>query len=218
MESIQPNRQTSLAKNTQTSTALPSAQSVAEFNEALNASQVGSIFPIINDRREANDVLIQNSNRQESYWVPNGAATNAATEAALGKSLTPSTLPTEPCPDLPALPKGVDINQNITDAKAHYGDAFWFYDQVKNKGPWDYKQQGGQYETLGNFNFGATGRAVGFPETVLLRGAGWAQQQAGTSKPEYGNWYDWSSSYGDDPNDQQSIKDGINYYDRECSK
>lgn len=26
-----------------------------------------------------------------------------------------------------------------------------------NKGPWDYKQQGKQYQEFGNFNYGATG-------------------------------------------------------------
>lgn len=46
------------------------------------------------------------------------------------------------------LPKGADVNANIAEAKRHYGDLNWFYNQVKNHGPWDYKQQGAQYETL----------------------------------------------------------------------
>ena len=35
-------------------------------------------------------------------------------------------------------------------------DLGWFYNQVKNKGPWHYKQQGAQYQDFGNFNFGLT--------------------------------------------------------------
>lgn len=29
-------------------------------------------------------------------------------------------------------------------------DLGWFYNQVKNKGPWHYKQQGAQYQDFGN--------------------------------------------------------------------
>lgn len=50
-------------------------------------------------------------------------------------------------------------------------------------------------------------------EQVLLRGAGWAQGRAGTSKPEFGHWYG-SASYGDDPDDQYWIKMGIDYAKR----
>lgn len=52
----------------------------------------------------------------------------------------------------------------IAQSKAEYfsrgGDAFllsWFYSQVKNRGPWDFKQRGPQYENFGNFHYGAVG-------------------------------------------------------------
>lgn len=36
----------------------------------------------------------------------------------------------------------------------------WFYGQVQDYGPWDYKQAG-PYEDFGNFNYGAVGAAMG---------------------------------------------------------
>jgi hypothetical protein len=102
-----------------------------------------------------------------------------------------------------------------------------FYFNVKNSGPMDYKQQGqslddfggwhsSPYQDFGNFNFGVTGAAAGIPSQVLLRGAGWAQQQAKTSNPVFGHWYDWNPPYGDDPADQAMIKAGIAYYKNGC--
>ena len=109
------------------------------------------------------------------------------------------------------IPPGVDINSNIVVA-GNNQNLFWFKDQVRNKGPWDYKQQGREYEDFGNFNYGATGSAVGIPSGVLLRAAGVVQQMAGTSKPEWGDPWDSSGPYGDDPADQHMIQEGINYY------
>lgn len=55
------------------------------------------------------------------------------------------------------------------------------------------------------------GKAFGYSDELLLRAAGYAQTQAGTSKPEWGDWFG-SEPYGDDPRDQKNIKKGINYY------
>ncbi len=92
----------------------------------------------------------------------------------------------------------------------------WFYWMVKNNkskensNSWDYKQQGSSYAPFGNFNYGATGAAMGIPNDILLRLAGMAQWMAGTSKDEWGNPI-WSEPYGDDPADQAAILDGISY-------
>ncbi len=110
---------------------------------------------------------------------------------------------------MPTPVPNVDIEKNIDMARKCW-NPIWFYDQVRNKGPWDYKQQGSQYEDFGNFNFGATGCAFGFPSEILLRGAGWAQQRAGTSKEEHGNWWD-NPPYADDPKVQEMIQLGIQY-------
>ncbi|WHS62388.1 polymorphic toxin type 44 domain-containing protein [Pseudomonas sp. G2-4] len=85
-----------------------------------------------------------------------------------------------------------------------------FYTKVRNKGEWDYKQHGREFEEFGNFNYGATGTAAGISEQILLRAAGAAQSIAGTSKEEFGKW--WAESpYGDDKIDQIWIKAGIAY-------
>ncbi len=63
---------------------------------------------------------------------------------------------------------------------------------MKNKGTWADKQQGKNYRDFDNFNFHPTGAALGLPEEVLLRGEGWAQQQAGTSKSEFGFWWEFA--------------------------
>jgi hypothetical protein len=112
------------------------------------------------------------------------------------------------------MPPGVSVDKNMSEAAAHWNPT-WFYGQVRNKGPWDYKQRGSTYQDFGNFNYGATGAAMGFPDQVLDRMAGLAQKQAGTSKP------DWSgplgkAPYGDDPDDQLQINRGIEYARCKC--
>ena len=115
-------------------------------------------------------------------------------------------------------PPGVNILQNMMLAKLHHGPSaltyLWFYQQVKNHGPWDYKNQHGkQYANFGNFHYGAVGHAAGIPDEILLRAAGWAQSRAGTSSPAFGDWYR-SAPYGDDPDDQAWIRMGIEYAKR----
>jgi len=113
--------------------------------------------------------------------------------------------------NIPLSPTGVDIDKNIEDASKMSRSKF--YHQVRNMGVWDYKQLGEQYQDFGNFNYGATGRSAGFPRGLLLRMAGWAQLEAGTSKPEWGN--PWGREpYGDDPSDQDMIIQGMDYYDK----
>jgi len=111
---------------------------------------------------------------------------------------------------IPTAPPNVDVDENMNAARKCW-NPIWFYNQVRNKGPWDYKQlKNGPYENFGNFNFGVTGCAFGFPSEILLRGAGWAQQRAGTSKKKFGNWWD-EPPYGDTPKDQEMIQRGIQY-------
>lgn len=87
---------------------------------------------------------------------------------------------------------------------------YWFYQMVRNRGRWDYKQFDLYFANFGNFNFGAAGTAAGIPENILLMGAGWAQSHAGTSKPEWGYWYQ-KPPYGNNPSDQFYIREGIAY-------
>ena len=124
--------------------------------------------------------------------------------------------------DIPKSPSGVSVEKNVIEAIRHTWtdpNISWFYNQVKNKGPWDYKQLGSEYADFGNFNYGLTGVAYGFSEDVLLRMAGWAQQRAGTSNEKFGNpgyiLGGGKAPYGDDPRDQAMIKKGIEYYNYE---
>ncbi|MBB1202128.1 type IV secretion protein Rhs [Enterobacteriaceae bacterium 89] len=87
---------------------------------------------------------------------------------------------------------------------------YWFYQKVRNGGPWDYKKFDPYFAAFGNFNFGAAGTAAGISANILLRGAGWAQGHAGTSRPEWGKWHE-KPPYGDDPTDQRNIEQGIEY-------
>ena len=70
------------------------------------------------------------------------------------------------------------MSRNMATPSTYY----WFYQKVRNGGPWDYKKFDPYFAALGNFNFGAAGTAAGI--NILLMGAGWAQGRAGTSKPE----------------------------------
>jgi RHS repeat-associated protein len=109
------------------------------------------------------------------------------------------------------IPPGVDVEQNVKEAQDM--SPVEFYDAVKSGGKWDYKQQGSQYEDFGNYNFGMTGSAVGFSEGMLKRGAGAYQIYSGTSSPQWG-WPWGSPPYGDDPNDQRWIDEGVKDFER----
>lgn len=70
----------------------------------------------------------------------------------------------------PSAPPGVSLDENLEFAKSQKayfsikGRGFllsWFYTQVRNKGEWDYKKGQPQYESFGNFNYGAVGTAAG---------------------------------------------------------
>lgn len=113
------------------------------------------------------------------------------------------------CGKVPPAPPGADINKNMEQAKKSWNPK-WFYNQVRNKGPWDYKQHGRKYEDFGNFNFGATGSAFGSPASVLRRGTGWANQKADTKRTGLGSPFG-GYPYGDDPKDQEQISKGIKY-------
>jgi uncharacterized protein involved in type VI secretion and phage assembly len=144
-----------------------------------------------------------------------GAETNPAAETPKDASSGP--------PGVPKMPPGVSLDANVAEAKAHYLNASWFKNKVRNNkegrpDSWDYKQLGQEYQDFGNFNYGLTGSALGIPKDILLKQAGKAQQAAKTSKPEWGDpgWggvLGGTPPYGDDPDDQAMITKGVDYYD-----
>lgn len=108
---------------------------------------------------------------------------------------------------------------NAEQAASRYWNPFnllWFRSQVRNKGPWDYKQYNRGYQDFGNYNYGYSGSAMGLATDFLLGQAGRAQQAAGTSNPQWGRPgvlgfgdLGGTGSYADDPRDQEMIKRGI---------
>ena len=48
------------------------------------------------------------------------------------------------------------------------------------------------------------------PQVFLQTSFLWAQDRAGTSKPEWGKWYE-KPPYVDAPTDQRNIREGIDY-------
>jgi hypothetical protein len=78
---------------------------------------------------------------------------------------------------------------------------------------WDYySKYGGSWEDFGNYNYGATGAATGlFTLETLLREAGRAQITYKHSKREWGT-PKCGPPYGDQPKDQDWIKQGWNDY------
>jgi len=119
------------------------------------------------------------------------------------------------------LPDGSTVAQNRTRLRliirsqvgppgAGYAAAFgaWFQSVLPN-GPWDYKTQPGGTDAMGNFNYGATG-SLFFPDELLLRAAGAVQ---GPNPENQGHFLDdvddGPTSFGDQPQDQQNIIEGI---------
>ena len=108
-----------------------------------------------------------------------------------------------------------------------------FYNDVRNKGPQDYKQNKqlrdvpnaaghpftdkSPFEDFGNFNYGATAAAQGIPMSVALRAAGYAGQKAqGASTADAAKTAMGLAPYDDDPDDQIQIINSYNFYTRKC--
>jgi len=105
------------------------------------------------------------------------------------------------------------MDRNMEDA-SHRWDPRWFHRKVQTRGDWDYKRWNLKYDDFGNYNYGATGTAMGFPEDTLYREAGRAQAP-GTGDGGDPGWRlnPWGGTppYGDEWQDQIEIGKGIAY-------
>ena len=111
----------------------------------------------------------------------------------------------------------------MREAEAHQDDPDWdklnwFKDKVNSKGPWDYKniydpKEYERIEDFGNFNYGATGAALGLTEDELHRAAGAKQILDHWEEPS-GYTDPLAYPYGDDPRDAAMIRKGMEYYTR----
>jgi Ca2+-binding RTX toxin-like protein len=94
---------------------------------------------------------------------------------------------------------------------------YWWYKQVKNnkdgsnQNSWDYKQGHPEFEDFGNFNYGATGAALGLPSWLIKRLAGAASVIADPDRVRTLGLPFGPFPYGDDPADQIAIQRGIDY-------
>jgi len=114
-----------------------------------------------------------------------------------------------------AVPPGVNVPFNMEIAarlRDTIGGYEVFRELVKTGGPWDYKNQPTagahpEYDQFGNFNFGATGTAMGLSPYVLDVGAGLAQppHSGGSGTPFI------TPPYGDRAQDERMIHQGDAY-------
>jgi RHS repeat-associated protein len=142
------------------------------------------------------------------------------------------------CDFIPEHKPEWSIDKDIKDAENGPWDPNWYYNQVQGgHGPWDYKMQGEylpngrrRYESYGNFAYGATCRAFGFTRYMCSNEAGIAQHPDDDPNPGQGApGSRWSyilpvpglngwGDYGDDADDQEQIKRGMDYYDSNRQK
>jgi RHS repeat-associated protein len=151
------------------------------------------------------------------------------------------------CPFADQAPTDPNFNMgdNIREAEAHWilrnplTNPGWFYNQVNDNGPWDYKRGDESKQDFGNAHFGAMCLGVGFSETNCLREAGRNQygkklsgqvdtsQSAGYPGGDHkftrftgrvadyvglGGYLYGQEPFGDDPRDAAGIKKGFDYY------
>jgi len=126
-------------------------------------------------------------------------------------SVDPSGLCPNPC-TVPQHPADANVFQNMWRSQEN-GYRWWYVTVTAGGGPWDYKYYHGQphpeYDNFGNFNYGATGGAMGIPLNILLRGAGFAKSRLLPNDP-YGNPLG-RYPYGNQPDKQQQIINGYNF-------
>lgn len=109
-----------------------------------------------------------------------------------------------------SAPKDADISKNVARAIAMrdrpMGERLtWFWAQTQTGGEWDYKKYGMQYEPFGNVHFGIIGKAIGFSDDFLLRGAG-AYQQLNKARKQ------WSAAHEIDPNKKAKAQQDADAY------
>jgi RHS repeat-associated protein len=152
--------------------------------------------------------------------------------------IDPFGMDKDKCPSVPFHLDSMDIDKNIAEEKSNapllpnlLGASLVledYYQKVRNKGPWDYKQNfnldesgarvfPSPYEDFGNYNYGATAAALGIPESAGLRAAGYAGQRArGHSRLDSITTALGPAPFGDDAADQIQIKLGYDYYRKGC--
>ena len=164
----------------------------------------------------------QTRTRSEPAQTSTPARTGSAPPRSYKAAGADKTPPPPKWPESdPPTPPGVDLEKNMREAEAHRDDPDWdklnwFKQQVNSGQPWDYKNiydpsKQERIEDFGNFNYGATGAALGLTEDEIQRAPGAKQYLDHWNEPDkYTNLLVYP--YGDDPRDAAMIRRGIAAY------
>ena len=152
-----------------------------------------------------------------SHRDPRGLEIGVAYAAIYRWSLPYKVPKKGPCPTPPLAPPGFSVDLNIEIAQDYtflnpFAD-YALYKLAKTGGLWDYKQLNPQlYDDYGNFNYGATAAAMGFPYYVVQNVAGLYN---GPGSPHDGTYFlKWP--YGDDVRGAQQVQAGWDYVNNHC--
>jgi hypothetical protein len=95
--------------------------------------------------------------------------------------------------------------------------AAWFLNMVRPGGAWDYNDQNPDWDDFGNFHFGVLAGALLIPDEIAEIGAGIVNYFKGAWIEKFGTPLS-GPPYGDDPDDQMWIQEGVRFYSKmmEC--
>jgi hypothetical protein len=121
----------------------------------------------------------------------------------------------DPC-QVPPHPFWASVDLNILET-AQGGPFFWLAMVGYPHAPWDYNKQG-PYDNFGNFNYGATGAALGLPDQVIKRGAGAYKYVYDLvhDKPDPDGSPLGPYPYGNSQGKQDEVQAGIDYFKHGC--
>jgi hypothetical protein len=140
------------------------------------------------------------------------------TEGPAGNPPAPSaTPPPRPCPPVPG-PPGI-LRRNIDLARKHPWwnplQALYLARRMANGGKWDYKPAN---DAFGNFNYGATMAAAGYPDQFTLRFAGAYHQLCGTISGDEAGSPLGGYPFGNRPSSEAEVAAGIDYVEMGCDR
>ena len=148
---------------------------------------------------------------------------------------TPPKTGTKSCPSVPAHPANANVNANMAQTNAAkpiplvggsaltastVNAASWFNNVCCWSSPWNYQADANgnwqpQYDDFGNFNYGATGTALGLPQAAVMWAGGlvkninyWSKGQANPYR---------NQPYMNDRHKMSMIAQGIQYAQNGCN-
>jgi hypothetical protein len=119
------------------------------------------------------------------------------------------------CPPVPKYPCGRSPQNTL--ANSTFLDIPELIRNNENRGPYDFKREGIQFDDAGNFNFGLEAASKGIGPIFAHLGAGFYHQYHGAYDPSAdGTWWNPLSFGGDSPNGHEQIDNGYQYQGCGC--